>query len=134
MTALASDAGRARSGIVPILLCVVPFSQIPLDAYTPGLPQMVVDLATDSASMQNTVTAWPGSRQRKAARSRYADSQPGEAARAGRDRYPIKLLEFDGSAIHHACDQRHQRLGMAALHGQRLARHDGLPIAIEHGS
>ena len=27
-------------GIVPILLCVVPFSQIPLDAYTPGLPQM----------------------------------------------------------------------------------------------
>ncbi|MBW7962224.1 multidrug effflux MFS transporter [Bradyrhizobium sp. BR 10261] len=58
MTALASDAGRARRGIVPILLCVVPFSQIPLDAYTPGLPQMVVDLATDSASMQNTVTAY----------------------------------------------------------------------------
>lgn len=43
---------------MPILLCVVPFSQIPLDAYTPGLPQMVVDLATDSASMQNTVTAY----------------------------------------------------------------------------
>ena len=58
MTALASDAGRAKRGIVPILLCVVPFSQIPLDAYTPGLPQMVVDLATDSASMQNTVTAY----------------------------------------------------------------------------
>ncbi|MEY9546481.1 hypothetical protein ABIF67_000546 [Bradyrhizobium japonicum] len=57
MTAVASDAGRAKGGIVPILLCVVPFSQIPLDAYTPGLPQMVVDLATDSASMQNTVTA-----------------------------------------------------------------------------
>lgn len=58
MTALASDAGCAKRGIVPILLCVVPFSQIPLDAYTPGLPQMVVDLATDSASMQNTVTAY----------------------------------------------------------------------------
>ena len=28
MTALASDAGRAKGGIVPILLCVVPFSQI----------------------------------------------------------------------------------------------------------
>lgn len=58
MTAVASDAGRAKGGIVPILLCVVPFSRIPLDAYTPGLPQMVVDLATDSASMQNTVTAY----------------------------------------------------------------------------
>ncbi|WP_347335867.1 MFS transporter [Bradyrhizobium liaoningense] len=58
MTALASDAGRAKGGIVPILLCVVPFSQIPLDAYTPGLPQMVVDLAADAASMQNTVTAY----------------------------------------------------------------------------
>ena len=58
MTALASDAGRAKGGIVPILLCVVPFSQIPLDAYTPGLPQMVVDLAADPASMQNTVTAY----------------------------------------------------------------------------
>ena len=58
MTTLASDAGRAKRGIVPILLCVVPFSQIPLDAYTPGLPQMVVDLAADPASMQNTVTAY----------------------------------------------------------------------------
>ena len=58
MTALASDAGRAKGGIVPILLCVVPFSQIPLDAYTPGLPQMVVDLSADPASMQNTVTAY----------------------------------------------------------------------------
>lgn len=43
---------------MPILLCVVPFSQIPLDAYTPGLPQMAVDLAADPASMQNTVTAY----------------------------------------------------------------------------
>lgn len=58
MTALASDAGRAKRGIVSILLCVVPFSQIPLDAYTPGLPQMVLDLAADPASMQNTVTAY----------------------------------------------------------------------------
>ncbi|WP_256467514.1 hypothetical protein [Bradyrhizobium sp. 139] len=37
MAALASDAGRAKRRIVPILLCVVPFSHIPLDAYTPGL-------------------------------------------------------------------------------------------------
>lgn len=55
MTALASDAGRAKGGIVPILLCAVPFSQIRIDAYTPGLQQMVVDLGADAASMQNTV-------------------------------------------------------------------------------
>ncbi len=44
--------------VVPILLCVVPFSQIPLDAYTPGLPQMVESLTADPATMQNTVTAY----------------------------------------------------------------------------
>ena len=49
MTALASDAGRARSGIVPILLCVVPFSQFPLDAYTPGLPATGMLIGLDFA-------------------------------------------------------------------------------------
>jgi MFS transporter, DHA1 family, multidrug resistance protein len=58
MVAAESGLGRTSGRIVPILLCVVPFSQIPLDAYTPGLPQMVTDLAADPATMQNTVTAY----------------------------------------------------------------------------
>ncbi|MCW5735514.1 MAG: multidrug effflux MFS transporter [Enhydrobacter sp.] len=41
-----------------LLLCVIPFSQIPLDAYTPALPQMVHDLGTDNGAVQNTVTAY----------------------------------------------------------------------------
>ncbi len=45
------------TGIVPILLAIIPFSQIPLDAYTPALPQMVRDLAADPAAVPNTVTA-----------------------------------------------------------------------------
>ncbi|MEJ0016072.1 MAG: multidrug effflux MFS transporter [Acetobacteraceae bacterium] len=43
---------------MPILLAIIPFSQIPLDAYTPALPQMVRDLAADPAAVQNTVTAY----------------------------------------------------------------------------
>jgi DHA1 family bicyclomycin/chloramphenicol resistance-like MFS transporter len=37
---------------------VIPFAQIPLDAYTPALPQMVRDLGADNAAVQNTVTAY----------------------------------------------------------------------------
>jgi len=44
--------------IVAILLLVVPLSQIPLDVYTPALPQMVVDLHSTSAVMQDTVTTY----------------------------------------------------------------------------
>lgn len=44
--------------IVAILLVVIPMSQIPLDIYTPALPQMVIDLNSSSAAMQNTVTAY----------------------------------------------------------------------------
>jgi DHA1 family bicyclomycin/chloramphenicol resistance-like MFS transporter len=44
--------------IVPILLAVIPFSQIPLDAYTPALPMMVHELSTTPATIQNTVTAY----------------------------------------------------------------------------
>jgi DHA1 family bicyclomycin/chloramphenicol resistance-like MFS transporter len=41
-----------------LLLGVIPFAQIPLDAYTPALPQMVRDLAADNTAVQNTVTAY----------------------------------------------------------------------------
>ncbi|MFO1087396.1 MAG: multidrug effflux MFS transporter [Reyranellaceae bacterium] len=44
--------------IVALLLAIVPFSQIPLDAYTPALPQMARDLVADNAAVQNTVTAY----------------------------------------------------------------------------
>jgi DHA1 family bicyclomycin/chloramphenicol resistance-like MFS transporter len=44
--------------IVAMLLAIVPFSQIPLDAYTPALPQMARDLVADNAAVQNTVTAY----------------------------------------------------------------------------
>jgi DHA1 family bicyclomycin/chloramphenicol resistance-like MFS transporter len=43
---------------VAILLAVIPFSQIPLDAYTPALPRMVTDFAATPAAVQNTVTAY----------------------------------------------------------------------------
>nr|WP_245937629.1 multidrug effflux MFS transporter [Williamsia limnetica] len=45
-------------GIVAILLMVVPLSQIPLDIYTPALPDMVNDFDSSNAMMQNTVTAY----------------------------------------------------------------------------
>lgn len=44
--------------LVPVLLFVVPLSQIPLDLYTPALPQMAVDLHASNEAMQNTVTAY----------------------------------------------------------------------------
>ncbi|MET0704950.1 MAG: multidrug effflux MFS transporter [Mycobacterium sp.] len=44
--------------IVIILLLVIPLSQIPMDIYTPALPQMVLDLHSTSTAMQNTVTAY----------------------------------------------------------------------------
>lgn len=44
--------------IVAILLCVIPLSQIPLDVYTPALPQMVTDLASTPAALQATVTVY----------------------------------------------------------------------------
>ena len=44
--------------IVAILLCIIPLSQIPLDVYTPALPQMVTDLASTPAALQGTVTVY----------------------------------------------------------------------------
>ena len=44
--------------MLPILLMVVPLSQIPLDVYTPALPDMVIDLNSSNALIQNTVTAY----------------------------------------------------------------------------
>ena len=51
-------SSRTSRGLVALLLGVIPFAQIPLDAYTPALPQMVRDLGTDNATVQNTVTAY----------------------------------------------------------------------------
>lgn len=49
---------RAPRHLVAILLCVIPLSQIPLDVYTPALPQMVTDLASTPAALQATVTVY----------------------------------------------------------------------------
>ncbi|WP_127089028.1 multidrug effflux MFS transporter [Aquabacter cavernae] len=53
-----AQAVPAPRGLVPLLLTIVPFSQIPLDAYTPALPEMVRSLQADPAAVQNTVTAY----------------------------------------------------------------------------
>ncbi len=50
------QAGTKR--IIALLLMIVPFSQIPLDAYTPALPQMVEALQASPALIQNTVTVY----------------------------------------------------------------------------
>lgn len=47
-------AGR----LIALLLALVPFSQIPLDAYSPALPQMVEALNANPTLIQNTVTAY----------------------------------------------------------------------------
>jgi MFS transporter, DHA1 family, multidrug resistance protein len=44
--------------LMAILLLVVPLSQVPLDIYTPAMPQMVLDLNSTAAAVQNTVTAY----------------------------------------------------------------------------
>ncbi|MET0901222.1 MAG: multidrug effflux MFS transporter [Mycobacterium sp.] len=44
--------------LVTILLLVIPLSQIPLDIYTPAMPQMVLDLHSTPGAVQNTVTAY----------------------------------------------------------------------------
>ena len=52
------SAKAAPKAVVTILLAVIPFSQIPLDAYTPALPKMVTDFAATPAAVQSTVTAY----------------------------------------------------------------------------
>ena len=54
---MTGDAAPPRH-IVAILLCVIPLSQIPLDVYTPALPQMVTDLGSTPAALQATVTVY----------------------------------------------------------------------------
>ena len=45
-------------GVVALLLTVIPLSQIPLDAYTPAMPDMVRDLVSSNTLVQNTVTVY----------------------------------------------------------------------------
>ncbi|WP_261899067.1 multidrug effflux MFS transporter [Mycobacterium marinum] len=44
--------------IVAVLLCVVPLNQIPMDAYTPALPQMETSIGTTATALQSTVTVF----------------------------------------------------------------------------
>ncbi|MBJ8348931.1 multidrug effflux MFS transporter [Antrihabitans sp. YC2-6] len=53
-----TEAPPVPRRLLPILLLIIPLSQIPLDAYTPALPDMVADLHSSAATMQNTVTSY----------------------------------------------------------------------------
>lgn len=55
---LENETFAAPRQLIAILLFVVPLSQVPLDLYTPALPQMALDLHASPAAMQNTVTAY----------------------------------------------------------------------------
>lgn len=50
--------GKPPRFLIAVLLVVIPLSQIPLDIYTPAMPQMVIDLNSTAAAVQNTVTAY----------------------------------------------------------------------------
>jgi MFS transporter, DHA1 family, multidrug resistance protein len=54
----AQPLGADSRGVIALLLTVIPLSQIPLDAYTPAMPDMVRDLASSNALIQNSVTAY----------------------------------------------------------------------------
>ncbi len=70
---------------------------------------------------------------RDAARRRDADAQAGEAARPDRYGDAINVGKFAARLIHHARDHRHDRFGVAALHGDGFAREDRAGLRIEHG-
>ena len=64
-----------------------------------------------------------------AARGREADAQAGKAAGAGGCGDAVELLRsLTPDFLHDPRDQRHQRFGMAALHGLRFLR-DHLGVA-----
>ncbi|MEO6847171.1 MAG: MFS transporter [Chthoniobacterales bacterium] len=52
------SSSSSRRGLVAMLLVTVPFSQIPLDTYTPAMPDMVRELATSASLIENTVTVY----------------------------------------------------------------------------
>ena len=67
------------------------------------------------------------------ARRGDADAQAGEAAGPDGDGDAVERGKVERGAIHHPRDQRHQRLGMAALHRQRFMRGNGARLGVEHG-
>ncbi len=48
----------AKRRIIPLLLLIVPLSQLGLDIFTPALPQMVIEFASSNAGLQNTITVY----------------------------------------------------------------------------
>lgn len=53
-----SESRDEHKNIVPLLLAIIPLSQIPLDAYTPAMPDMVREFATTNTFVQNSVTSY----------------------------------------------------------------------------
>ncbi len=73
------------------------------------------------------------SRERNAARRRQADAKTGEAAGPGGDGNAIERGKRQRRLLHDARDQRHQRLGVAALHRLRFHRDQPVGAGVEHG-
>ena len=66
---------------------------------------------------------------------RAADSptrKPGKAAGTGGHRDAVEGGKGDAGLLDHARDQRHQRLGMAALHRLRFLRDQLAGVGVEH--
>ena len=70
--------------------------------------------------------------ERDAARRGNADPQSGKAAGPGRHHHAVEFAKRRPRLVHDPGDERHQRLGMAALHHQALGRHDAV-VGVEHG-
>src|SRR6185369_12655792 len=69
-----------------------------------------------------------------AARGGKTDAQSRETAGPGRRSDAIKRRKGDASFLHHPRDQRHQRLGVAALHRLRFLRDQSVLVGVEHSS
>jgi len=63
---------------------------------------------------------------------RQADPQAGKAAGAGGHCDTIERRKADRGLLHHACNQRHQRLGVAAFHRLRLPCNQLACAGVEH--
>ena len=72
--------------------------------------------------------------ERDPARGGDADAQAGEAAGPGGHGDAVERGEFEPGALHHPCDQRHQRFRVAAHHRQRLMHGRRRLLGVEHGS
>ena len=75
---------------------------------------------------------WLGGGQRNAARGGEADAQTGETAGSGGDCNTVECAEGDAGLLDDARQQRHQRLGVSALHRQRFLGNHPVGFGVQH--